>query len=367
MTHIPVLLKEVIQFLDPKPGNKFIDATIGMGGHAKVLLDSGAKVLGIDRDFSVIASPPSVILIPPSVIQNSPSVILNGVKNLDSSSPRQGGTPQNDRLVLVHGNFADLKEIARENGFTNVDGILFDLGIGSHQLDDPERGFSFQNDGPLGMRFNAPVIARTPPSAGDEAILLKREIAARPSAARNDSLTAGVIVNLYSEKDLVRIFHQYGEEHRFGKKIARAIVEARKTAQINTTTQLFDLIKKSLPAKFRFKAGDTARRIFQALRIEVNKELESLEKALPQALELLKKGGKLAVISFHSLEDRIVKRFYITEAKDCVCPPEIPVCVCGGNNAKLKILTRKPVVANPDEIEANSRARSAKLRVAIKI
>ncbi|MBI4050294.1 MAG: 16S rRNA (cytosine(1402)-N(4))-methyltransferase RsmH [Candidatus Doudnabacteria bacterium] len=328
MNHTPVLLKEVIAFLDPAPGKRYIDATYGMGGHAKEIVKGGGIVLGIDRDPQT-------------------AVILEG-RSPDRISRDSIAPLQNDKLRIVAGNFKDIKEIAEEHGFAEVDGILFDLGLGSHQLDDPERGFSFQKAGPLDMRFDK-------------------------SEARNSkSETAESIVNQFSEKDLYRIFRDYGEEKRWGKRVARAILEARKTGSVETTDQLFELIKKALPAKFRFRAGDTARRIFQSLRIEVNDELGALEKALPQALELLKGGkgskggGKLVVISFHSLEDRIVKSFFQKEARNCVCPPEFPVCRCDAR-ATLRISTKKPVTASAEEIAGNRRAQSAKLRVAQKL
>lgn len=305
--HIPVLLQEVIEFLKPEPGKKYIDATIGMGGHAMELAKRGAEVLGIDRD--------------PSVVQN-----------LSLQDPSGKSAPK-----IVHGSFANLKEIAEENDFTEADGVLFDLGMGSHQLDHAARGFSFQQEGPLDMRFNG-----------------------------EQELRAEGIVNGFSEKELARIFHAFGEEKRFGKRIARAIVVSRKFEMLKTTTDLFNLIKRALPGTFRFKAADVSRRIFQSLRIAVNDELGNLEKALPQAVHLLKKGGRLAVISFHSLEDRIVKQFFAKEAKNCVCPTEFPVCRCEAR-ATLRILTKKPITAEETEIKTNPRAKSAKLRAAQKL
>lgn len=314
MPHIPVLLNEVIQFLRPGPGKKYIDATLGRGGHTQAILKAGGEVLGIDVDPSVAAE----------------------LK------------VESEKLKVAIGNFGDIKAIAEENGFAEVDGILMDIGLGSHQLDTAERGFSFQREGPLDMRFN-----------------------------QNQKKTARDIVNLYQEKELARIFFKYGEEKRFGRRVARAILERRKTphqsklgtgqaGSIQTTTELFELIKQALPAKFRFKAGDTARKIFQALRIEVNDELGNLEKGLQQAAGLLNNNGRLVVISFHSLEDRIVKSFFVKQAKDCVCPPSFPVCRCDAR-ATLRILTKKPVTAGPDEIAANSRSASAKLRAAERI
>ena len=309
--HTPVLLHEAIGFLEPKPGRKFIDATIGRGGHTAALLKSGAKVLGIDADATVVAN----------------------VK------------AQMSNVKVVQGNFGEIEKIAEENGFTDVDGILMDLGLGSHQLDDAERGFSFQKDGPLDMRFN--------PSG-------------KIQVSKSKFQTAGDMVNHYSDKDLLRIFYKYGEEKRFGRRVVRAILDKRKLGSIGTTAELFEIIKQALPGQFRFKAGDTARKIFQALRIEVNDELANLERGLPQAVSLLKNKGRLVVISFHSLEDRIVKSFFVKEAKDCVCPPSFPVCTCA-SRAHLRILTKKPITASEEEVKNNSRARSAKLRAAEKI
>lgn len=311
--HIPVLLQEVLYYLDVRPGGRYIDATIGMGGHAKEIVKKGGMVLGIDRDPSVI----------PHLMQDP---------DLSASGGRFRGN-DND-IIVVQGSFSEIKRIAGENGFTEADGILFDLGMGSHQLDDPARGFSFQREGPLDMRYDRGLT----------------------QTGRGQTRTAEYIVNIYSEKELVRIFREYGEERKFAKKVARAMVAARKIRPLETTTELYNLIKHP----------STARRIFQALRIEVNQELENLEKALPQAVELLKGGGRLVVVSFHSLEDRIVKNFFNRETKDCICPPEFPVCRCQAK-ASLRILTKKPVPASEQETKINPRSKSAKLRVAIKI
>lgn len=310
MSHIPVLLQEVISFLDPQPGKKFIDATVGEGGHLKSLLEGGAEVLGIDVDDSVVTKLCAECKV------------------------------QNVKRKIVQGNYTDIRVIAKENGFSEVDGIMFDLGLGSHQLDDEVRGFSFQKTGPLDMRFD------------------------RNSKLREK--TAADLVNGLSERELTQIFFKYGEEKRFGKKIARAIAETRKYKFLETTTDLFELIKKALPGKFRFQSGDVTRRIFQGLRIAVNHELENLEKALPQAFALLRKGGRLVVISFHSLEDRIVKDFFRELARTCVCPPDFPVCKCR-KRPLLRILTKKPVVPSEFETKTNSRSRSAKLRAAEKL
>lgn len=308
MSHIPVLLKETLQYLQPGPGKKYIDATFGKGGHARMLLENGSQVLGIDKD--------------PAVVQR-----LNSELKM-----------QNSKCKIVQGSFEKIKEIAEEAGFTEVDGILFDLGLGSHQLDDSTRGFSFQKNGPLDMRF-------------DEGAKIR---------------TAADLLNFFSGKELVRIFREFGEEKRFGPRIARAVLARRKDKKIETTADFFELIKAAIPGKFRFRAGDTARRIFQALRIAVNEELRNLELALPAALELLKSGGRMAIISFHSLEDRIAKNFFVLQAKDCICPPEFPVCRCAAK-AHLRILNKKPIRPTEEEIKINRRASSAKLRVAEKI
>jgi len=303
MNHVPVLLQEVIDYLNVKTDKKYIDATIGLGGHAKAIEEAGGIVLGIDRDPGV-------------------------VKKIDADHK------------VVQGSFADIKELAEGSGFEKVAGILFDLGMGSHQLNDPNRGFAFQTEGPLNMRY-------------DQAVGQK-------------NWTAGDFINHWSEKDLVKIFKEFGEERRFAKRIAKAILSTRKETEIKTTAEFFALIKKTLPANIRFKSGDVARRIFQSLRIAVNEELELIERALPQTVDLLETGGRLVVISFHSLEDRIVKNFFKLEAKDCICPPEAPVCRCD-KKATLKILTNKPVQASLEETKINPRAKSAKLRAAERI
>ncbi|PIR97514.1 MAG: 16S rRNA (cytosine(1402)-N(4))-methyltransferase [Candidatus Doudnabacteria bacterium CG10_big_fil_rev_8_21_14_0_10_41_10] len=310
MIHISVLLKETIDFLNPKPGGKFIDATFGAGGHSKRLIEKvqpGGEVLGIDANLSAV-----------------------GDFRIKNKELRIRG------LKLVHGNFRDIGELAKQNGFEQVDGILFDLGLSSDMLDNAQRGFSFQKNGPLDMRFD-----------------------------QTQKITAEYILKNYEDKRLVKIFKEYGEE-KFSKKIAKAIVVTRKQTPLTTTEELLDIIKRSLPARFRHKAGDSARRIFQALRIEVNQELESLEKVLPQTLDLLKSKGRLVVISFHSLEDRMVKQFFKNQANPCVCPPDFPECVCG-KISTLKIVTKKPVIVSEKEALENSRSLPAKLRAAEKV
>ena len=305
MNHIPVLLKEVIEYLKPQPGGRFIDATFGAGGHSTAIAErigSTGKILALDANSQAL--------------ENFKFKILN--------------------LKIVHGNFKDIKAIAKENGFEKVDGILFDLGLSSDLLDDAQRGFSFQNDGPLDMRFD-----------------------------RSQAKNAFDVINGYPERALLKIFREYGEE-KFSRNIARTIVNKRKEENFKTTIELFNLIKQSVPGKFRHKAGDSARRIFQAIRVEVNDELEALKSALTQVLDLLEPNGRLVVISFQSLEDRIVKRFLLDSAKDCVCPPDFPKCVCD-KESLVRILTKKPIVAADKEVALNSRAIPAKMRAAEKI
>ncbi len=294
--HVPVLLKETIEYLNAKSGKIFVDGTVGDGGHIFALAsaNTNSEILGIDLD------------------QTS----LNNLQN----QVNQKGLSQ--KVKLVHGNFRDLEKFIE----TPVDGILLDLGFSSAQLDDPARGLSFQTDGPLDMRFD-----------------------------KSSPLTAEEVVNTYSEKDLERIITEYGED-RFAHQIASSIVKARKQEPIATTLELGSLIPHP----------DGRRRVFQAIRIEVNRELENLKEFLPKAMKLLNPSGRLVIISFHSLEDRIVKEFFNEKAKGCVCPPEFPVCVCG-KASEARILTRKPVVATEEEIKSNPRSKPAKLRALEKI
>ncbi|GHO92848.1 ribosomal RNA small subunit methyltransferase H [Reticulibacter mediterranei] len=314
--HISVMPDEVLNYLQPSPGGHYIDGTAGGGGHTAAILERSApegRVLGIDTDEQA----------------------------LDRVRERLSEYVRNGRLVLVHGNFADLTTIARQTGFTSVQGVLLDLGFSSDQMDNPQRGFSFSADGPLDMRLD-----RTRP------------------------VSAADLVNSASEQELADIFWRYGEERR-SRQIARRIVNAREKGAITRTTQLAALVAAGVP----FKPGTIhpATRVFQALRIAVNQELEQLTVALPSILDILNtqtingmRGegiGRMAVIAFHSLEDRIVKEFMRQEAKDCICPPRTPVCICG-HKARLRILTPRPLTPTEQEVEQNPRARSAKLRVA---
>jgi 16S rRNA (cytosine1402-N4)-methyltransferase len=306
--HIPVLAEEVMSMLAPAPGSLQIDATLGGGGHTERILeatDPDGRLLGLDADGAAIAS------------------VAGRLR------PRFG-----DRLVLRQANFRELATVAPAAGFGQVDGALFDLGLSSNQLADTERGFGFRAGGPLDMRFDT---RRGVPAA---------ELIATLDA---DELTA--------------LFRRYGEEPK-AARIARAVVDARRTAPIATAEELAALISKVVPPNPRQPSRiHPATRVFQALRIAVNQELEALEAGLAAALELLRPGGRLVVLSYHSLEDRIVKRFIAAERRGCICPPELPICVCG-RNPRLRLLTRRSVTPSTAEIVANPRARSARLRAA---
>lgn len=289
--HLPVLKKEVLEYLDPRPGENFVDCTIGQGGHAIAILqktDPDGNLLGIDRDIRQIES----------------CRILT--KNFEK------------RIILANDSYANLKDIVARNNFSKVRGILFDLGMSSWHLEESERGFSFQEDEVLDMRYGV----------------------------GTHKLTAAEIVGQWTEAGLEKILREYGEE-RFAKRISRQIVSDRRVSPIVTTSQLVETIRRSLPAQHRKGKIHFATRTFQALRIAVNDELDNVKKALPQALEILEPQGKIVVISFHSLEDRIVKNFF--------------------KDSKVKILTKKPIIPNFSEIKNNPRSRSAKLRVATKI
>lgn len=302
-THIPVLYQEALRGLQIQPGGHYIDGTLGGGGHAAGILEESSpdgRLLGIDAD---------------------PTAIVICAERLAEYGPR---------VTLVNTNFARLAEIASQYGFWPADGILLDLGLSSLQLANGERGFSFQLEGPLDMRFN--------PHQG------------KP---------ASELVNRLSITELADILHRYGEERR-PQRIAQAIVAAR---PIHTTRQLAEVVARAVGRRGKIHP---ATRTFQALRIAVNDELSALSQALPQAVELLAPQGRLVVISYHSLEDRLVKRFYRQESKDCICPPKVPVCRCD-HRATLEIVTKKPVTPSGLELGANPRCRSARLRVAARL
>ena len=307
MEHEPVLPDRVLEFLVPAlhGGGVFVDATLGRAGHARLVLDAApaAQLVGIDRD--------------PASLEES----------------RAHLAPFEGRVRLVRDGFENLQAILERLGDAPLRGVLFDLGVSSPQLDEADRGFGYRSSGPLDMRMD-------------------------PS----QPLSANDVVNKYGERDLERVISRYGEE-RFARRIARSVVASR---PIGSTTELAEIVKNAIPAATRRTGGHPARRTFQALRIEVNDELGALERALPLAVDALETGGRAVVISYHSLEDRIVKRTFAGAAKGCVCPPDFPVCTCGAK-ASVRVLTRRPVVPAAEEVDRNPRARSAKLRAVEKL
>ncbi len=304
LIHKPVLLRESIEALNIRPDGIYVDGTLGRAGHSIEIVRrlTTGRLICVDRDQAAI----------------------------DSAKERLA--PWMDRVTLVHRNFSDLKEILKETGVNRADGMLFDLGVSSPQLDDPARGFSYMHDAPLDMRMDA----------------------SQPLSAHN-------VVNEWDYEALRRILYDYGEE-RYAPRIARAIVEARAEKPIQTTGQLVEIIKSAMPAPALREKQHPAKRSFQAIRIAVNGELDALPPMLEAAADGLNPGGRLAVITFQSLEDRIVKKTMRNLATGCICPPEFPVCVCG-RKPKVTLVTRKPIVAGEAELRENPRARSAKLRV----
>ena len=302
--HVSVLLEECIQGLAIKPDGIYVDGTLGGAGHSSRIaakLTTG-RLIGIDRD------------------------------NVALEAAAERLKPYEDRVTLVHANFCDMDEALEKLGIDKVDGILLDLGVSSPQLDDGQRGFSYMTDAPLDMRMNG-----------------------------EDTRDARQIVNTWSYEELKRILYDYGEE-RFAPRIAAAICRRREQAPIETTLELVDVIKSAMPASALREKQHPAKRSFQAIRIAVNDELGAVETVMKKAVPLLNPGGRLAVITFHSLEDRIVKNAMAAAAKGCICPPEFPVCVCG-RKPQVTVLTRKPIVSGEEELERNPRARSAKLRI----
>ena len=303
--HKPVLLEECLTALAIRPEGTYLDGTLGRAGHSLEILRrlKGGRLIGIDRDMTAI------------------------------EAARERLAEFGDRVTLVHGNFCDLDEILSGLRVDKVDGMLFDLGVSSPQLDEARRGFSYMHDAPLDMRMDTTA-----------------------------ALDARQVVNTWSGEELRRILYAYGEE-RYAPQIARAIVRRREERPIETTGELAEVIRSAMPAQALREKQHPAKRSFQAIRIAVNGELEALAPMLHAAAEGLRPGGRLAVITFHSLEDRIVKQTMRELATGCICPPEFPVCVCG-RKPKLTLVTRKPIVSGPAELEENPRARSAKLRVA---
>lgn len=306
------MLSEVLAELDPQPGEVVCDCTLGGAGHSVELARRVAPdglSLGIDQDQMA----------------------------LDAASQRLASEVPEADVRLLRGNFGDLDDLLVEAEVPGVDCFLFDLGVSSPQLDIPGRGFSYNEDAPLDMRMNS----------------------------GNDTLTAAEVVNTYNEADLTRILRVYGDE-RFAPRIARRIVERRRKAPIETTLQLVDVIKEAIPAAARRTGGHPARRTFQALRIEVNHELDVLDRGLRAAVRWANPGGRICVISYHSLEDRIVKHVFSELSQGCTCPPDLPVCVCG-NVPIVEVRTRRPLVASDEEVAANPRSRSALMRVAVRL
>ncbi|MDZ7672169.1 MAG: 16S rRNA (cytosine(1402)-N(4))-methyltransferase RsmH [Halanaerobiales bacterium] len=305
--HEPVMLDTTIEYLNCKKDGIYVDGTLGRGGHTAAILeniDDDGLVVALDRDLDAI----------------------NAVKNSIESK----------NLILEHANYIDIDKVLDKHNIAEVDGMIFDLGVSSPQLDNSDRGFSYKNNGPLDMRMN-----------------------------RDQKLTAADIVNNYRKDKIEKIIYDYGEDN-WAARIAEFIVAFRKKKVIETTFELVDIIKAAIPASARRSGGHPARRTFQALRIATNNELNQLEDMIDVAVKRLKKEGRICIISFHSLEDRIVKHKFRELASDCICPPELPVCKCD-KEPLVKVITRKPVRASEKEVDENYRSRSAKLRVAEKI
>lgn len=307
--HITVLLNEAVEGLNVISDGVYVDCTLGGAGHSHKIaanLGSNGTLIGLDQDDSALAA-------------------------------------ANERLAdvqatvhLIKSNFVHIRNVLTELGIHQVDGILFDLGVSSPQLDEAERGFSYNQEAPLDMRMDS-----------------------------DNDLTAHMVVNEWSEEEIASIIYRYGEE-RFSRRIARAIVQQRQAGPIQTTVQLAEIVKQAIPAATRRTGPHPAKRTFQAIRIAVNDELGVFEKALRDAIDLLKPGGRVAVITFHSLEDRICKQIFVEKAGGCTCPPDFPQCVCG-HQQKVRIITKKPILPSEQELDLNPRARSAKLRIVEKL
>lgn len=309
--HKPVLLEECIENLNIKPEGIYVDGTVGGAGHSSEIykrLDEGGIFIGFDQDSFAIET---------SQVR---------LKSIDSRA----------KLILINSNFVNIKEMCLKNGIEAVDGVLLDLGVSSHQLDEAQRGFSYQKDAPLDMRMN-----------------------------KNASLDAETVINEYDEESIRKIIRDYGEE-KWASRIAEFIVRERKNKRIKSTFDLVDIIKAAIPSSARREGPHPAKRTFQAIRIEVNKELDVLKQVIGDIISVLKPEGRLCIITFHSLEDRIVKTEFQKRAKPCTCPGSFPVCVCG-KTPEVELVTRKPVIPGDKELDENPRSRSAKLRVLKKI
>ncbi|HHV38803.1 MAG TPA: 16S rRNA (cytosine(1402)-N(4))-methyltransferase RsmH [Tepidimicrobium sp.] len=306
--HIPVLLDEAIKGLNIKEDGIYVDGTLGGAGHSLEIVKrlTSGKLIGIDQDKDALKKARKVL------------------------------GDHLDKVQVVHDNYRNIRDILSRLNIYRVDGILLDIGVSSHQLDEKERGFSYHSQAPLDMRMD-----------------------------KTQDFSAWDVVNKYSEKDLERIIWDYGEE-RWAKRIARFIVDGRREKPIDTTLELVAIIKKAIPKKVRMKGPHPARQTFQAIRIEVNEELDVLKGSIPIMCRLLNKGGRLCIITFHSLEDRIVKNSFRDLNRDCVCPPELPICSCD-KEREIKLITRKPIVPTKDEIDSNPRSRSSKLRIAERV
>ena len=303
--HKSVLLEETIQNLKVKPDGIYVDGTLGGGGHALEVcrqLSAKGSLIGIDQDDAAI------------------DAAGNRLREFQ------------DRVTIIRSNYCNMKKELNRHGITSVDGIVLDLGVSSYQLDNAQRGFTYREDVPLDMRMD-----------------------------QRNSRTAKDIVNTYSEQELFRIIRDYGED-RFAKNIAKNICAARMEKPVETTGELTEIIKKSIPAKMRMTGGHPAKKTFQAIRIELNQELEVLKNSLDDMIDLLNDEGRICVITFHSLEDRIVKTIFRRNENPCTCPPDFPVCVCG-KKSKGKVITRKPILPSEEDLEENTRSKSAKLRV----
>lgn len=302
--HKSVLLDETIENLKIQPDGIYVDGTLGGGGHSYEIASrlQGGRLIGIDQDDAAIAAATERL------------------------------APFSEKVTIVRSNYVNMKTVLEQQGIASVDGILLDLGVSSYQLDTVERGFTYKVDTPLDMRMD-----------------------------RRQTISAREIVNDYSEKELFRVIRDYGEDP-FAKNIAKHIVQERAKAPIETTGQLNEIIKAAIPAKMRATGGHPSKRTYQAIRIECNHELDVLKNSLDTMLDLLNPGGRLCIITFHSLEDRIVKSAFKRRENPCTCPPEFPVCVCGKKSAG-KVITRKPILPGAAELEENSRSKSAKLRV----